>query len=290
MFIRRSLSLLLSLALLLCLFSACAEEGRWGEYSDPAEAAVLREKMKYIVHAAGTLTGVDHDGVTRPFDGSNSLEGLTQCAEAGAEIIELDFNFTADGALVCLHDWYREYADGITDNVPLTLAEFRNLRIYGNFTPVWLGDLIAFLNAHPGVCIVTDIKDDNLAGLAAIAEACPEMKNRFLVQIYDGDEYDAVRALGFEYVIYTLYRLDWNSKTDWRALGRFAETHPLLGFTFSYELCAVDGYVEGMSSAGVPLFIHTVNGEAEQQRYFAMGIDGIYTDEVKGAPLSESNP
>ena len=36
-----------------------------------------------------------------------------------------------------------------------------------------------------------------------------------------------------------------------------------------------------MLNAGVPLYIHTVNGDAEQQVYFDMGIDGIYTDEWK---------
>ena len=92
-------------------------------------------------------------------------------------------------------------------------------------------------------------------------------------------EYDEVRALGFEYVVYTLYRLDWNAKTDWRALGEFAAAHPLIGFTFSYELCPVEGFVEGMLRSGVPLYIHTVN-EGEEA-YFDMGISGVYTDIVR---------
>jgi len=32
----------------------------------------------------------------------------------------------------------------------------------------------------------------------------------------------------------------------------------------------------------VPLFSHTVNGADEQAKYFEMGIDGIYTDDVTG--------
>ena len=128
---------------------------------------------------------------------------------------------------------------------------------------------------------MADIKDDLLPALEKIAATCPDLKNRFIVQIYEEDQYDAVREMGFEYVIFTLYRLDWAGKTDWRALGKFAEDHPLIGFTFSYELCAVEGYVDGMSESGVPLYIHTVNGDEEQRKYFDMGIDGIYTDEVK---------
>lgn len=101
------------------------------------------------------------------------------------------------------------------------------------------------------------------------------------MQIYEEEQYDAVREMGFDYVIFTLYRLDWAGKTDWRALGKFADSHPLIGFTFSYELCEVEGYVDGMLKSGVPLYIHTVNGDEEQRKYFGMGISGIYTDEVK---------
>ncbi len=264
--------------------SSCSdstEESRYPEYTNPEEVATIREDMRYIIHAAGRLTGVDKEGTTRTYDGSNSLEGLRQCAEAGCEVIEIDFNFTADGQLACIHDWYTEYADEITDNVPLTLEEFLNCKIYRNFTPIWLGDIVDFLREHDGTYIVTDIKDDNIAGITAIAEYCPDLKNRFIVQIYNEDEYDAVRELGFEYIVYTLYRLDWAPKVNWKALGSFAQTHPLIGYTFSYELCSVDGYVEGMLQSGVPLYIHTVNGEEEQQPYFDMGITGIYTDDVK---------
>lgn len=263
---------------------SCAQaspEPLYPDYTNPGEAAAIREDMRYIIHAAGRLTGVDKEGTTRTYDGSNSLEGLEQCADAGCEVIEIDFNFTSDGYLACIHDWYTEYADEITNNVPLTLDEFLECKIYRNFTPIWLGDIVDFLRENDGTYIVTDIKDNNVAGAAAIAEYAPDLKNRFIVQIYDESEYDAVRELGFEYIVYTLYRLEWAPKVDWRALGEFSKTHPLIGFTFSYELCSVDGYVEGMLKSGTPLYIHTVNGDEEQKPYFDMGITGIYTDDVK---------
>ena len=267
------------LTLLLLLLPACSRGSDPAGFSDPAEAARIRESLRYVIHAAGRLEGIDSDGVLRSYDGSNSLEGLEQCEKAGARAVELDFNFTADGQLACIHDWYAEYADGIEDGVPLTLGEFRAERIFRNFTPAWIGDAADWLRRNEGAVIVTDIKDDNLAGCRAIAEFCPELKNRFVVQIYDESEYDAVRELGFEYVIFTLYRLDWNAKTDWRALGQFAAEHPLIGFTFSYELCSVDGYVDGMLRSGVPLYVHTVN-EGEEA-YFDIGIAGVYTDIVR---------
>ena len=251
------------------------------DYTDPDEAAYIRDGMKYVIHAGGTLAGIDESNVARTYDGSNSAEGLAQCIAAGCEVVELDFSFTADGELACIHNWHKEYSADIENGTPMTLEDFLATEIYANFTPMWLGTLAETLRENDGLYIVADIKDDLLPALEKIAEICPESKNRFIVQIYEEDQYDAVREMGFEYVIYTLYRLDWAGKTDWRALGRFARKHPLIGFTFSYELCDVEGYVDGMAESGVPLYIHTVNGEEEQQKYFDMGIDGIYTDDVK---------
>ncbi len=233
----------------------------------------LQEDIRYIIHAAGTLDGLD---------GSNSLEGLTKSVEAGCKYIELDFQFTADGELACIHDWYTQYTDAIPENgTALTLDAFQNCKIYGTYTPLWLDSLATFLEEHPDIYIITDIKDRNVEGAAKIAADYPHLTDRFIVQIYDGSEYDPVREAGFEHIIYTLYRLDWHGKTDTAALSAFAAEHPLLAYTFSYELCDVEGYVDGMKNAGVPLYIHTVNGETEQEMYFEMGIDGIYTDERK---------
>lgn len=248
---------------------------------DPEGLDEVRDSMKYIIHAAGTLWGVDLEGNRRTYDGSNSGEGLAQCVAAGARVIEIDFNFTSDGELACIHDWYKYYAPEITDGVPLTLEEFENVRIFRNFTPLSIYDIVDFLRENEDVYIVTDIKDDNIRGLEKIAEICPDLRNRFIVQIYSETEYDPVRELGFDYIVYTLYRLDWAGKTDWRHLGEFEKAHPLVGYTFDYTLIDdCPGYLEGMLSIDVPLYIHTINGTDEQEKYFRRGISGIYTDDV----------
>ena len=239
----------------------------------PDSYAELQQSIWYITHAAGSIDGMA---------GSNSLEALTGAYEAGCRYIEIDFQFTADGELACIHDWYRQYTSAVPeDGTALTLEAFQNCRIYDKYTPLWLDSLADFMTAHPDLYIITDIKTDNPKAAAIIGERYPELTDRFIIQIYNGDEYDAVRAAGFDHIIYTLYMLDWNSKTDTKALCEYAAGHPLLGFTFSYELCDVDGYVKGMMKAGIPLYVHTVNGDEEQLKYFEMGISGIYTDEWK---------
>lgn len=230
----------------------------------------LQENIRYIIHAAGDIDGLA---------GSNSLEALEQTYEAGCRFVEIDFQFTADDELACIHDWYRQYTSAIPENgTVLTLSQFQACQIYDRYTPLWLDSLADYMKAHPDLYIVTDIKDRNTEGAAKIAADYPELLDRFIIQIYDGSEYDAVREAGFTNIIYTLYRLDWNSKTDTKALVAFAAGHPLIAYTFAYELTEVEGYVEGMLQAGIPLYVHTVNGAAEQQVYFDMGISGVYTD------------
>ena len=265
---------LIALALILCLVSLAG-------CKNAPDLDGVREKMKYIIHGSGQLDGVGLYGDPMVFTVSNSAEGLAKCAEIAAPVIELDFSFTADRHLVCIHDWYHQYADEIENDVALTYDEFMKVRIYRNFTPLAIENVIDYLREHEGTYIVTDIKDDNIGGLSVIAEMCPDMLDRFVVQIYSADEYTPVRDLGFNQIIYTLYRLTWNEKTDTAALAEFAKSHPLVGYTFAAELCDLDGYVENMKKAGVPLFVHTIDGDEEQQKYFDMGIDGIYTNEVK---------
>lgn len=247
---------------------ACAQI----ELEPIAPIVELCRQVEYIIHAGGEIDG---------YAGSNSREALEMSYAAGCRFIELDFNFTSDGQLACIHDWYTQYSSAITNNVPLTAAEFRNCRIYDTYTPMLLEDVAAFMVMHDDLYIVTDIKDDNIAGLTYIAETYPELRYRFIAQIYKEEEYDTAWDLGFENIIYTLYRLDWAGKTDTKHLAAFAGENLLFAYTFASQLCDVEGYVENMLSCGVPLYIHTVNGEAEQEKYFSMGIAAIYTDERK---------
>ena len=241
----------------------------------------LRSRIRYIIHGGGKLEGHNLYGERKYFTCSNSMEGFRQCIDSGCEFIETDFSFTSDGELVCIHDWYPSYSDDIGfEGDVLPLEKFLSTRIFRQYTPVSADMLADLLRSNKGIYIITDIKDNNLAGLGYIAEKYPDLRNRFIAQIYSESEYDPVRELGFEYIIYTLYRLDWNAKVDTAEHCRFASENPLAGITFSYELCEIPGFVEEMKSSEAPLFVHTVNDTEDQMRYFEMGIQGVYTDEI----------
>ncbi|MBR6808242.1 MAG: hypothetical protein IKM46_07670 [Clostridia bacterium] len=240
----------------------------------------LTEKLRYIVHGGGALTAKDDYGYERSFAGSSSLEGITACAAAGVTAIELDFNFTSDGHLACVHHWGNEYHSSFSADAPPTLEEFLKCKIYNNFTSICLDDVAQFMRENPEIVIITDIKDRNVEGSAYIAKNAPDLVDRFIIQIYDKSEYQDVRSYGFDNIIYTLYALNWNEKNDFATIGKFARSNPLVGITFDHSLCSVEGYTENMLKIGVPVFVHTVNESDMINGYFADGISGVYTDNI----------
>lgn len=231
-----------------------------------AAAAVCRTlalvaEPVYIIHACGMIDGVA---------GTNSLEALCSAYDHGYRIVEIDFNATSDGRLVCIHDW------GI--GAPLSYEEFLKTRPGGRFTPLDAGLLAEFMHGHPDLRVVTDVKDDNVSALRRLAEEYPELRDSFIVQIYSEDELQPVREAGFGSVIYTLYALTWNEKTDAERIAAFAKENKLFGVTFSSELTNVEGFVRTLAGSGIPIFTHTVNDASEVRREMRMGVCGFYTD------------
>ena len=280
------------LALLLCvvLLSACAAPGEAppatsgspegtpcpGETGSPAPEAVTASERCVIdgniIHAGGRV-----DGYTT----TNSLEAVEAAAAAGERFIEIDFSLTADGESVCLHDWNEGYLPGFEkSDFPLTLAEFAEQKIYGELTPLTLSDLASWLKEHPEVYIITDVKEGDQITLQEIAGSWPELRGRFIPQIYGEAELETVRSLGFENVIYTLYLLPWEEKLDTDRVGAFARDNGLAGITFDWTLTEQPGYVDALLAWDVPLFTHTLNDPEVIASQLAMGITGVYTDNV----------
>ncbi len=242
-----------------------------GMTSVPAyDGAANAPDHTYIVHAAGVYEG---------FRKTNSLEALENAYSNGNRYIELDFNFTSDLRPVCIHDWNHIAYSGF-DGIKPTEDEFMQNGVYSLFSSINLEVLADFLTRHDDAYIITDVKDLNVYFAGVINREYPQLKDRFIMQVYSENEYAHIRNLGYENIIFSLYKLDWNTKTDVEYLTAFAQSNALYGYTFPAELCEIDGYVDSLLGTDVPLFIHTVNDKTEQKKYFDMGITGIYTDNV----------
>ena len=222
----------------------------------------------YIIHAAGRYGGLVN---------TNSLEALQNAYSSGNRIVELDFNFTSDLQPICIHDWNHLSFSGY-DGVTPSLDEFMKGSIYSSFTPMSLDSVAEFMETHPDLYIVTDVKDYNIYFAGLIKKSYPHLLDRFVVQVYSAEHYDDISRLGFPNIIFSLYKLDWDIKTNPDYFVNFSKSHKVYGYTFPAELCDIEGFVEGMKKTGAPLFIHTVNDKELQKKYFDMGISGIYTD------------
>lgn len=225
---------------------------------------------KYIIHAGGNY------GL---YTVTNSAEAMEQLIAAGQPAVELDFALTSDGYPVCIHDWnYHYLPEYRASDFPLPLNRFETAKLCGTLATMTLDDVAFYLESTPELMVITDAKDCQLELLSRIAEKYPDLRSRFLIQIYDIDEYDAFRALGFDNIIFTLYMLDNAYKSDGKMVIDLIGDRKLWGITFPVELASQEGYVGELLKGNIPLYVHTVNDPDEIRALLESGITGVYTD------------
>ncbi|MEE9542464.1 MAG: sulfatase-like hydrolase/transferase, partial [Thermodesulfobacteriota bacterium] len=157
-------------------------------FSGYTSASVFQTRR--IAHAGGGISGKTY---------TNSYEALNENIKKGFKYFELDFNFTSDGHLVCIHDF--------TTKEKPTLEAFnsrvKNKSAFHNCT---LTGLIEWMEQNPSAKIITDVKDNNLKALEIISKKVPDFKERVIPQVYDPSNYAVVRKMGYSQIIWTLYR------------------------------------------------------------------------------------
>jgi glycerophosphoryl diester phosphodiesterase len=229
-------------------------------------STVADSPPRLIVHAGGI-------GNHRTF--TNSLEALDDSVARGYAAIEIDLSWTSDDRLVLLHDWDREYAR-LFDRSPgrLTIAEFCSMPSPHGLTHLSLDGFEDWLADHPNILIITDIKERNTEGLRVIAEKYPEQFHQIVPQIYDPTSYREVRKLGYDHVIFSLYRTDLSD----RQVIEFAVANPLFGVTMPVRRAMEGSLPSELAANGVRVFVHTVNDNATVDRLRTQGVYGVYSD------------
>ncbi len=219
---------------------------------------------RYVAHAGGEVAGVA---------GSNSLEALDESLARGHSLVELDLSWTSDGHLVLFHDWDIAPETLLSERPRiLSRAEFRAARSNRGLTHIDLPALADWLRGHAGLDVVVDVKGRAQAGWAALATGYPDLAQRFIPQIYDLDEYDEARALGFERIILTLYA----SAADDDAVVAFARGHELFAVTMPVAR-AKGGLPRRLAAVDVFTYAHTVDEYLVVSDLFGRGVGGVYT-------------
>ena len=246
-----------------------------------AKREVLR-KEKTVVHAAGLIEGKNGE----KYSYTNSMDALINCSSNGNTISEIDFIWTSDGKLVCAHDG-DGFATGIdTGGIPIAEQDFLTMKIFGEYSTMGVDDLANFLRDNENIYIVTDIKDDNILGCKYLAEHCPDLLDRFFIQMYHYNEYEWIRELGFNYIILTLYQTSPEERTVQNIVKAINE-YDIMAITFRESYMNSDeSWMEGedfysiMKSQRIPICVHTVNDREAMVYDLENGVTAVYTDNV----------
>lgn len=216
-----------------------------------------------VAHAGGNYQGMRR---------TNSFEALEASAPYH-DLIELDFSWTADGHLVCLHDWKKGFIKN--EGQPLTLAEFE-VRNEANpaFNSCTLGTLTEWMRIHDGFKIVMDVKGDVVDAYSFLSETYPDLQNRFVPQIYQPEDYKTVRELGYEDIIWTLYRYDGSIQ---KALS-WLKHMDLLGLSIEMDWVELGMAREAREQTGVLSWVSTINTIEEYDALVQAGVAEIYSD------------
>jgi hypothetical protein len=207
---------------------------------------------------------------------TNSIDALNSNFDH-YQLFEIDFSWTSDDELVCLHDWYGNYkaSFGLEPEGKKTLKEFKAIvrknSVYQNCT---LGSLAEWLQSNKRARIVTDVKENNVLALAKIARDYPELQNRFIPQIYQPLEYFEAMKLGYSDIIWTLYRF---SGDDDAVLSHLQQMD-LYGLTMPEDRADRGVAQKALNLTGVLSYVHTINSQNLANRYYTLGINSIYTD------------
>jgi len=229
--------------------------------------------VRRIAHAGGGLQGKTY---------TNSFEAIEENFKRGFSYFEIDFSFTKDDQLACIHDWDKNFETSFgfkIKDIP-TLDYFETLVDNSpKFHNCTLDSLANFIEKHPEIYIVTDVKEDNLQALQIISERVEDYQKRIIPQIYNPANYSKVKAMGYEQIIWTLYRysfssqdltkevLSWTDKFE----GNFAIIMP--------EDKAKTNLPIGLFKKQIPTYVHTIN-ENKDKDYFLKKqmVSEIYTD------------
>lgn len=213
---------------------------------------------------------------------TNSLQALEQAYAGGQRFFELDFSWTTDRHLVLVHDWdqnYRRLFPGGGPSRP-TKAEFDALSMVFGLEQLNVEELVAWLESHPDVRILTDIKEDNLLGLFYIAARAGSAQPRIIPQVHALRDYERVTTMGYRNAILALLPGDI---PDARLL-EFVGSHEPLAVTLPLERVLGQDTARALADRGVFVYAHTVNHPALFALLRERGVSGVYTDRLLPAP------
>jgi glycerophosphoryl diester phosphodiesterase len=225
--------------------------------------------VKKIAHAGGEINKAIY---------TNSFEALNENLRKGFSYFEIDFVFTEDRQLVCLHDWNGSVKRllGLMHDEKLTLEDFKKVvKENATFQICTFSDLVDWLGNNPGTYIVTDVKEDNLKALQLISKSTPHFKKRIIPQIFVPEDFYKVKKMGYEQIIWTLYGYGGD---DDKVISSAKQFDGSFAITMPKDR-AKSSLPTRLGQMGIPTYAHTINAlDEESELKKVYNVTEIYTD------------
>ena len=233
------------------------------------------DSARLIYHAGGEINGLSY---------TNSKEAVEQTLSRGDRLLEIDFLFTSDGHLVCLHEW--KNLQGLTR--PCSLEKFLSLQMNYQFTTITAVDVIGYMRAYPDMYLVIDTKEQDAVGVVAellrLCEMDSSVADRFVIQLYDRgikNQCLELYAFGDDNFLFTAYKFGPYRYTDILNLCLEENIRIVTVPYGSFDKATVQHFTD----AGCLVFEHTVNNKKMSDNGLSRGIYGFYTDSLREEDL-----
>jgi glycerophosphoryl diester phosphodiesterase len=216
----------------------------------------------------------------------NTLAAFELALRQGADAIELDAKLSADGQVVVIHDQTVDRTTPSSGRVSdLTLAELRKMDAGSHFDIAFKGETIPTLEEvfkAVGQLAIIDIEltnyisiNDHLPDKVAVLVRQYKLAQRVIFTSFNPISLFRIRRLIPEAPIGLLARQgsrgalarSWLGRlTNYQSLNpQFSDVNPKLVSKIHRKGCKVYAYI--------------VNQEKDMRELFAMGVDGVYTDD-----------
>lgn len=215
----------------------------------------------------------------------NTLPAFAAAVQLGADGVELDVQYSADGGLVVFHNPTLEKTSTGRGRVTAhTLAELQALDAGSWFGPEFAGtriptlaEVLALLKGRLLVNIelkALDLASNSLGPDVVQLVRRYDMADQVVLSSFNPFALRAAKQAGPEIEAGLLLSLELPRWTRWEIIRRYSRAeglHP--------ELAMVDqAYMARARRLGMPVRVWTVNEEADLHRMAALGVDTIITD------------